>query len=93
MPVHRSGTPRRPRLAAAGTLLAALALLLTLPGAATAAPADDSPARGTARLGQGVIEHDGQGGLPRDSRAAQTEGVDVSSHQGNVDWGPCGTAA
>lgn len=94
MPVHRSGTPhaprtpRRPRLTAAGTLLAALALLLTLPGAATAAaPADDSPARGTARLGQGVIEHDGQGGLPRDSRAAQTEGVDVSSHQGNVDWG------
>ncbi|WP_405186758.1 lysozyme [Streptomyces anulatus] len=91
MPVHRSGTPRtprRPRLAAAGTLLAALALLLTLPGAATAAaPADDSPARGTARLGQGVIEHDGQGGPPRDSRAAQTEGVDVSSHQGNVDWG------
>ncbi|MGC5529349.1 lysozyme [Streptomyces sp. SR-10] len=93
MPVHRSGTPhaartpRRPRLAAAGTLLAALALLLALPGAATAAaPADDSPARGTARLGQGVIEHDGQGGLPRDSRAAQTEGVDVSSHQGNVDW-------
>ncbi|MFI1526733.1 lysozyme [Streptomyces griseus] len=90
MPVHRSvppRTPRRPRLAAAGTLLAALALLLTLPGAAdAAAPSDDAPARGTARMGQGVIEHDGQGGLPRDSRAAQTEGVDVSSHQGNVAW-------
>ncbi|MFI6142709.1 lysozyme [Streptomyces griseus] len=90
MPVHRSvppRTPRRPRLAAAGTLLAALTLLLTLPGAAgAAAPSDDAPARGTARMGQGVIEHDGQGGLPRDSRAAQTEGVDVSSHQGNVAW-------
>ncbi|BAG19049.1 MULTISPECIES: lysozyme [Streptomyces] len=90
MPVHRSApprTPRRPRLAAAGTLLAALALLLTLPGAAgAAAPSGDAPARGTARMGQGVIEHDGQGGLPRDSRAAQTEGVDVSSHQGNVAW-------
>ncbi|MFJ9110376.1 lysozyme [Streptomyces sp. NPDC102283] len=96
MPAHRSGTPqtsrtpggpRRRRLAAAGSLLAAVALLLTLPGAATAAAADDAPARGTARMGQGVIEHDGQGGLPRDSRAAQTEGVDVSSHQGNVAWG------
>ncbi len=38
-------------------------------------------------MGQGVIEHDGQGGLPRDSRVVQTEGVDVSSHQGNVAWG------
>ncbi|NDZ74085.1 lysozyme, partial [Streptomyces sp. SID10362] len=61
MPAHRSGTPRtsrRPRLAAAGTLLTSLALLLALPGAATAAPAGkDVPARGTARMGQGVIEH------------------------------------
>jgi GH25 family lysozyme M1 (1,4-beta-N-acetylmuramidase) len=85
MLVHRSGsgTTRRSHLAAAGTLLAALSLLLTLPGAATAA---DPPERGTARMGEGVIAHDGQGGLPRDSRAVQTEGVDVSSHQGNVAW-------
>ncbi|MFD3653978.1 lysozyme [Streptomyces sp. NPDC058620] len=83
MPVHRSGTSRRSRFAAAGALLAALSLLLTLPGAASAA---ETPARGTATMGQGVIAHDGQGGLPRESRAVQTEGVDVSSHQGNVAW-------
>ncbi|WP_405806134.1 lysozyme [Streptomyces sp. NBC_00210] len=83
MPVHRSGTTGRSRLAAAGTLLAVLSLLLTLPGTAGAA---DAPPRGSAYLGMGVISHDGQGGLPRDSRVAQTEGVDVSSHQGNVNW-------
>ncbi|WP_406273383.1 lysozyme [Streptomyces sp. NBC_00191] len=83
MPVHRSRTTGRSHLAAAGTLLAVLSLLLTLPGAANAA---DVPPRGSAHLGMGVIAHDGQGGLPRDSRVVQTEGVDVSSHQGNVDW-------
>ncbi|MER6911656.1 lysozyme [Streptomyces sp. NPDC000594] len=46
----------------------------------------DAPPRGSAYLGMGVIAHDGQGPLPPDSRAVQTEGVDVSSHQGNVDW-------
>ncbi|MEU9620315.1 MULTISPECIES: lysozyme [unclassified Streptomyces] len=94
MPVLRSGsgTSRRSRFAAAGTLLAALSLLLTLPGAASAAGAHDSaaaakkPARGTATMGMGVVAHDGQGGLPRDTRAAQTEGVDVASYQGNADW-------
>ncbi|MCX4789340.1 MULTISPECIES: lysozyme [unclassified Streptomyces] len=94
MPVLRSAsrTSRRSRLAAAGTLLAALSLLLTLPGAASAAGTNDTataakkPARGTATMGMGVVAHDGQGGLPRDTRAAQTEGVDVASYQGNVDW-------
>lgn len=79
----------RSRFAAMGTLLAALSLLLTLPGAATAADsptAITTPARGSATMGMGVVAHDGQGGLPRDTRAVQTEGVDVSSHQGNVDW-------
>ncbi|MFF3453617.1 lysozyme [Streptomyces sp. NPDC002730] len=84
MPVHRSGTTGRSRLAtAAGTLLAVLTLLITLPGAAGAT---DTPPRGSAHLGMGVVAHDGQGGAPRDNRAAQTEGVDVSSHQGNVNW-------
>lgn len=94
MPVLRSAsrTSRRSRLAAVGTLLAALSLLLTLPGAASAAGTNDTataakkPARGTATMGMGVVAHDGQGGLPRDTRAAQTEGVDVASYQGNVDW-------
>ncbi|WP_335935669.1 lysozyme [Streptomyces sp. PTD5-9] len=92
MPVLRSGPgrPRRSRFAAAGTLLAALSLLLALPGAAGAAGSDAAakkPARGAATMGMGVVAHDGQGALPRDTRAVQTEGVDVSGHQGNVDWG------
>ncbi|MDX3059027.1 lysozyme [Streptomyces sp. NE06-03E] len=89
MPVHRSGTaaPARRRLFAGGTLLAALALLLTLPGAASAADTAAVPERGTARMGQGVIAHDGQGGTPSTGTSAvQTEGVDVASHQGNVAW-------
>ncbi|MFE6185201.1 lysozyme [Streptomyces sp. NPDC056465] len=93
MPVHRSGTAssHHPRTLAAGTLLAALALLLALPGpasgAATAAVPAAVPERGTARMGQGVIAHDGQGsGSPTGPAAVQTEGVDVSSHQGDVAW-------
>ncbi|MEV4332457.1 lysozyme [Streptomyces sp. NPDC049597] len=84
MPVHRSGTTGRARLAAAGTLLAVVSLLLA-PGSATADP-KPRPERGSAHMGMGVIAHDGQGDLPPDTRAVQTEGVDVSSHQGNVDW-------
>jgi GH25 family lysozyme M1 (1,4-beta-N-acetylmuramidase) len=84
MPVLRSGSTDRSRLAtAAGTLLAVLSLLLTLPATAGAA---DAPPRGSAHMGMGVIAHDGQGGPPPVNRAAQTEGVDVSSHQGNVNW-------
>lgn len=75
---------------------ALLAPLLALPATAHAADPDSGakggakaaakPARGSAHLGMGVVRHDGRGGLPREDRAAQTEGVDVSSHQGNVDW-------
>ncbi|MFE9117495.1 lysozyme [Streptomyces sp. NPDC007172] len=86
MPVHRSGTARRGPLAAAGILLSSLALVLGFTGTAGAA---DIPARGSATLGMGVAKHDGVGGLPRDTRAvqaAQTEGVDTSSHNGNVAW-------
>ncbi|WP_405661055.1 lysozyme [Streptomyces sp. RK9] len=88
MPVHRPGTARRAH-PAAGILLAvlsALSLLITLPGAASAADGDDLPPRGSARMGMGVLEHDGQGGRPSGGDAVQTEGVDVSSHQGNVNW-------
>ncbi|MFF3315600.1 lysozyme [Streptomyces sp. NPDC003035] len=86
MPVHRSGKTL------AGAALAALALLLplTLSGPASAADADAEsvPPRGSAYMGMGVIEHDGQGGKPGgiSIQAVQTEGVDVSSHQGNVAW-------
>ncbi|MEU0393107.1 lysozyme [Streptomyces sp. NPDC006208] len=83
--MHRSGTTGRSRLATVGTLLAALSLLLTLPATATPAAAAKAK-RGTAYLGMGVIAHDGQAGAPPGTRVAQTAGVDVSSHQGNVDW-------
>ncbi|MEU7293897.1 lysozyme [Streptomyces exfoliatus] len=86
MRVHRSGTTL------AGAALAALALLLPLAGPAGAAqdpggPA--TPARGSAYMGMGVIAHDGKGvkpGSDATTLATQTEGVDVSSHQGNVAW-------
>ncbi|MEU0146919.1 lysozyme [Streptomyces sp. NPDC006288] len=90
MLVHRSTTPaaRRRHLAPAAALLAALALLLALPGAAGAADSSAFPERGTARMGQGVIAHDGQGGSggSTGTAAVQTEGVDVSGHQGDVAW-------
>ncbi len=84
MLVHRSGSARGRRFAVAGTLLAAFSLLFTVP--AHSAPADDVPPRGSAHMGMGVVEHDGQHGTPVPGRATQTEGVDVSSHQGNVAW-------
>jgi GH25 family lysozyme M1 (1,4-beta-N-acetylmuramidase) len=86
MPVHRSGKTL------AGAALAALALLLPLtvsgPAIAADADAESVPPRGSAYMGMGVIEHDGQGGKPGgiSIQAVQTEGVDVSSHQGNVAW-------
>ncbi|NUO46325.1 MAG: lysozyme [Streptomyces sp.] len=78
MPVHRHRPVRLFLTAVLATLLAAV----SLPATAAA----DTPARGSAYMGIGVLAHDGQNGTPRDTRAAQTEGVDVSSHQGNVDW-------
>lgn len=85
MPVHRPGRPTSPRTLLPA-VLAALALLVALPGAALAA-GDDVPPRGSARMGMGVVEHDGQHGTPPPGGdAVQTEGVDVSSHQGNVAW-------
>ncbi|MDV5148354.1 lysozyme [Streptomyces sp. SBC-4] len=85
MRVHRSGTTL------AGAALAALALLLPLAGSAGAAQdpgARQVPARGSASMGMGVLKHDGRDGAPGgiSVQAVQTEGVDVSSHQGNVAW-------
>ncbi|MDV9193367.1 lysozyme [Streptomyces sp. SR27] len=85
MRVHRSGT------SLAGAALAALALLLPLAGSAGAAQDPGTrvaPPRGSATMGMGVIAHDGQGSAPggASAQAVQTEGVDVSSHNGNVAW-------
>ncbi|WP_395363469.1 lysozyme [Streptomyces sp. YH02] len=85
MRVHRSGTTL------AGAALAALTLLVPLAtsaGAAQAPGAGQTPPRGSASMGMGVLEHDGRGTAPggASAQAVQTEGVDVSSHQGNVAW-------
>ncbi|MBZ6108880.1 MULTISPECIES: lysozyme [Streptomyces] len=84
MLVHRSGSARVRRFAVTGILLAAFSLVFTLP--AEASTAADVPPRGSAHLGMGVAAHDGVHGTPAQSRAVQTEGVDVSSHQGDVPW-------
>ncbi|MFJ2948003.1 lysozyme [Streptomyces sp. NPDC087226] len=80
MPVHRS---RIHALATAGAVLLALLSLPHPAGAAGSSPT--APPRGSAHMGMGVLDHDGQDGLPT-ARSTQTEGVDVSSHQGNVAW-------
>ncbi|MGW5972500.1 lysozyme [Streptomyces sp. NPDC055186] len=87
MPVHRSGFTR---LRAFTTVAAVLLALLSLPRAtpsATAATAavPDVPPRGSAHMGMGVLAHDGRDGTPT-VRSLWTEGVDVSSHQGDVPW-------
>ncbi|MCL7427345.1 lysozyme [Streptomyces sp. YS415] len=85
MRVHRPGLLRR-----CLTALLPTALSLAFAAPASAGPASpagtDTPARGSAHMGMGVPVHDGVHGLPRDTRAARTEGVDVSSHQGDVAW-------
>ncbi|MFG3102130.1 lysozyme [Streptomyces sp. NPDC048182] len=82
--------PGHSRLLAAGVVLAAQSLLLSLSAVPAAADGGQPvPARGTARMGQGVLEHEGVLGRPADvdrAAVARTEGVDVSSHQGNVAW-------
>ncbi|MFI5802245.1 lysozyme [Streptomyces sp. NPDC051561] len=66
---------------------ATAALVATLGAAPAPSPSPSTPPPGSAHMGMGVIEHDGQGPLPPGApRAVQTEGVDVSSHQGNVNW-------
>jgi GH25 family lysozyme M1 (1,4-beta-N-acetylmuramidase) len=66
-------------------------LLLTFAGV-SAAPAavGPVPVRGSAYMGMGVMAHDGIGNTPDAvspaTRAGQSEGVDVSSHQRDVAW-------
>ncbi|TSB18046.1 lysozyme [Streptomyces benahoarensis] len=94
MLVHRSGSPHRTRSLAtvAGALLALFALLLGLPGSATAAatPAKDAPEPSHPAqdwAGSQIAAHEGTGSVrPATGLLAGVEGVDVSGHQGNVDW-------
>ncbi|WP_282086906.1 lysozyme [Streptomyces tendae] len=81
---------RHSRLLTSGVILAAQSLLLTLAAVPASASAQTdgtaTPARGSAYMGRGVLAHEGVQGRPVETRVAQTEGVDVSSHQGNVAW-------
>ncbi|WP_077801539.1 lysozyme [Streptomyces sp. JHA26] len=78
---------RHPRLLTSGVALAVPSLLLALCAVpASADTSDGPPVRGTAYMGRGVLAHEGVQGLPAGTRATQTEGVDVSSHQGDVAW-------
>jgi GH25 family lysozyme M1 (1,4-beta-N-acetylmuramidase) len=93
MPSIRSGTARRrrPLASAAGMIVAALALVFALPGMAQAAPGGDNAhhiKRGQAWMGMTLAKHDTTDGAKPGGQSLQAaiEGVDVSSHQGNVDW-------
>jgi GH25 family lysozyme M1 (1,4-beta-N-acetylmuramidase) len=81
MPLRRPGPPRPARRLLGAALLTALCLTCAVPASAA-----DTPARGYAYLGMGVLAHDGSAGGPTTREAAQTEGVDVSGYQGNVAW-------
>ncbi|MET7287127.1 lysozyme [Streptomyces sp. NPDC005573] len=88
MSPHRGLRARRRPLAVLTGVLTGL--LLCLP-TATAAPDSGgrTPPRGSAYMGVGVLAHDGAAPgarSPQAARASTTEGVDVSSHQGDVDW-------
>jgi GH25 family lysozyme M1 (1,4-beta-N-acetylmuramidase) len=83
MPVRRPGSVHHPRPLLVGLLLVVLALA---PPLAVPASAADTPARGSAHMGMGVVSHDGRRGIPSPTSVTQTEGVDVSGYQGDVDW-------
>jgi len=80
---------------AAAMLLAATGLVLTTSGSAGAADRHEAPQHhrhikhGTASMGVGIRMHEGRGhtdGTPPKTLTETVHGVDVSGHQGNVDW-------
>ncbi|MET7760694.1 lysozyme [Streptomyces sp. NPDC005393] len=89
MPVHRSGSARRALSALIGLLAALLTATFALPGSAFAAqgakaiphPEDDW-------AGSQILKHEGASLSDEEPSGllATVEGVDVSSHQGNVAW-------
>lgn len=94
MPLPRSGPSRRTRTGTVGTpavLLTALALLLVLPGTAQAggegerlAHPDKDWMGSTISINEGISPPADESSTRR--LAASVEGVDVSSHNGNVPW-------
>lgn len=90
MPEHHSGRARRiPPTLAAGliSLLAVLALLVTLPGTATAGGVKRPVHPDRDWMGVTIRAHeDGVGSSAAAQLTASVEGVDVSSHNGSVSW-------
>ncbi|GAA2579203.1 lysozyme [Streptomyces tubercidicus] len=94
MSVLRSGSPHRPARSlatVAGILLALVSLLLGLPGTAGAAATQRAPEPRHPEqdwAGSQIARHEGtaDGGAPPAAPLASVEGVDVSSHNGNVAW-------
>ncbi|AWN29506.1 MULTISPECIES: lysozyme [unclassified Streptomyces] len=94
MSVLRSGSPHRPARSlatVAGILLTLVSLLLGLPGTAGAAAVKRAPEPthpGQDWAGSQIARHEGTaaGGAPPAASLASVEGVDVSSHNGNVAW-------
>jgi len=94
MSVLRSGSPHHPTRSlatVAGILLTLVSLLLALPGTAGAAAAQRAPEPshpGQDWAGSQIARHEGTaaGDAPPAAPLASVEGVDVSSHNGNVAW-------
>ncbi|MDT3399113.1 lysozyme [Streptomyces sp. B1866] len=97
MPVPRPGSVRRALTAPASVLATVLALLagflatvLALSGTASAATPQPLSHPDDDWAGSQILRHEGAGdrtrGAAEPSLLAGVEGVDVSSHQGNVDW-------
>jgi GH25 family lysozyme M1 (1,4-beta-N-acetylmuramidase) len=82
--------PALPSAPASAALVPVLALVIALPATATAASAADRPDRHPERdwMGSTIPLHEPviPDAVPSPTPAASVEGVDVSSHQGNVNW-------
>ncbi|MET8008541.1 lysozyme [Streptomyces sp. NPDC005271] len=90
MPVHRPGSARRTLSALIGILAALLTAAFVLPGPAFADQGSSKaiPHPEDDWAGSQILKHEGgsmSGGEPP-GLLATVEGVDVSSHQGNVAW-------
>ncbi|MER7789536.1 lysozyme [Streptomyces sp. NPDC097640] len=88
MPKYRPGTTRRTLTALFGILAALLATSFTLSGTATAADSGKKPNPEDHWAGSQILKHEGgsTSGEEPPGLLASVEGVDVSSHQGNVAW-------
>lgn len=89
MPKHRPGTTRRALTALIGILTGLLTMSFSLSGAASAAESGKKvPHPEDHWAGSQILKHEGGSttGEEPPGLLATTEGVDVSSHQGNVAW-------